>query len=66
MHAREVATAAHVVQLPHAFGPVARRLNEGITAEQLGLDTFQRAGEDRPDTDANTLWWSYKIRLALT
>jgi ubiquinone/menaquinone biosynthesis C-methylase UbiE len=66
LHAREVADAAHVAQLPHAFGPVARRLNEGVTSEQLGLGTFQRAVEHRLDADANTIWWSYRIRLALT
>lgn len=66
LHSREVADAAHVAQLPSAFGPVARSLNEGVTPEQLGLDTFRRAVERRLDADANTIWWSYRIRFALT
>jgi ubiquinone/menaquinone biosynthesis C-methylase UbiE len=66
LHAREVADAAHVAQLPYAFGPVARRLKEGVSPEQLGLEAFQRAVEHRLDAEANTIWWSYRIRLALT
>ncbi len=66
MHAREVADAAHVARLPNAFGPVARRLNEGVNPAQLGLDTFRRVVERRLDADANTIWWSYRIRFGLT
>jgi SAM-dependent methyltransferase len=66
LHAREVADAAHVAELPHAFGPVAAKLEEGVDPAQLGLETFQRAVEHRLDADANTIWWSYRLRLALT
>jgi SAM-dependent methyltransferase len=66
LHAREVADAADIAQLPHAFGPIARRLKEGVNPEQLGLETLQRAVEHRLDPEANTIWWSYRIRLALT
>ena len=65
LHAREVATAAHVADLPYAFGPVARRLDEGVKPEQLGLDTHRRAAEQRLDPDTNVMWWSYRIRLAI-
>jgi ubiquinone/menaquinone biosynthesis C-methylase UbiE len=66
LHTRERADADHVAQLPHAFGPVARRLNEGLSPQQLGLDSFQEAVAHRLDAEANTLWWSYRVRLALT
>jgi ubiquinone/menaquinone biosynthesis C-methylase UbiE len=66
LHAREVADADRVSRLPYAFGPVARRLNEGFSPEQLGLDTFQKAVERHLDAAANTLWWSYRVRLAIT
>lgn len=64
LHAREVADAGHVAQLPHAFGPIARRLKEGVNPEQIGLETFRRAVAHRLDAEANTIWWSYRIRLA--
>lgn len=66
LHARQVAAVDHVAQLPHAFGPIARRLDEGVGPEQLGLDTFREAVTQRLDADANTLWWSYRVRLAIT
>jgi hypothetical protein len=63
---RDVAAADRVSRLPYAFGPVARRLDEGLSPEQLGLDTFQEAVKQRLARGAKTLWWSYRIRLALT
>lgn len=64
MHARTRADADHIAQLPLAFGPVARRLNEGVAAEELGLDRFREAVERRLTWEGGALWWSYRIRVA--
>lgn len=64
MHMQTRADADHIAQLPLAFGPVARRLNEGATAKELGLDRFWDAAERRLNRDGSGLWWSYRIRVA--
>jgi hypothetical protein len=64
MHARTRADAGHIAQLPLAFGPVARRLNEGATADELGLDQYREAVERCLTWEGVALWWSYKIRVA--
>jgi SAM-dependent methyltransferase len=64
LQARAVADADHVSWLPLAFGPVARRLNEGATEQELGLDQLRETIKKRLDPAVNTLRWSYRIRLA--
>jgi ubiquinone/menaquinone biosynthesis C-methylase UbiE len=64
MHAQESVDAAQIAQLPLAFGPVARRLNEGATAEELGLDQFRDAVRRRLSGRKSVLWWSYRVRVA--
>jgi SAM-dependent methyltransferase len=65
MHARQVAGSSHIARLPLAFGPVARRLSEGATERELGLDRFLEATGRRLDPQANTLWWSYRVNIAI-
>jgi ubiquinone/menaquinone biosynthesis C-methylase UbiE len=65
LHAREVVDADHVAQLPLAFGPVARRLDEGVTPQALGFDRLREAVQRRLDPAANLVWWSYRVRIAI-
>jgi SAM-dependent methyltransferase len=66
LHARQAAQASEIAQLPRVFGPVARRLDEGATERDLGLDRYQEAVRSRLKPGANTMWWSYRVRLAVT
>src|SRR6266702_1524447 len=66
LHTRQLAPAAHVAQLPLVFGPVARRRAEGATERDLGLDRLAEAARRRLKPDANVLWWSYRVRVAVT
>lgn len=65
VHARRVAQAGEIAQLPRVFGPVARRLDEGTTIQELGLDQYEAAVRSRLNPGANTMWWSYRVRLAV-
>jgi SAM-dependent methyltransferase len=65
VHAREHRAAAQIALLPLAFGPLARRLDEGASEEELGLDRLRAVVERRLGTGATTLWWSYRIRCAV-
>jgi SAM-dependent methyltransferase len=65
LHARERRDAEHLVLLPLAFGPVARRLNEGASEEELGLDHLRRVVERRVGKRGTTLWWSHRVRAAV-
>ncbi|HLQ54316.1 MAG TPA: hypothetical protein VK162_08590, partial [Streptosporangiaceae bacterium] len=65
LHARQVARAAEIAQLPRVFGPAARRLGEGATEHDLGLDRFEGAVSGCLNPDANMMWWSYRIRVAV-
>jgi SAM-dependent methyltransferase len=65
LHARHVARAAEIAQLPRVFGPVARRLGEGATEHDLGLDRFEEVVSGRLNPDANVMWWSYRVRVAV-
>ena len=64
-HTREPVDAERLALLPLVFGPVARRLQEGVSEEELGLDRFRRVIERRIGTRDATLWWSYRIRYAV-
>jgi SAM-dependent methyltransferase len=64
LHARQVAPADLIAELPLAFGPVARCLQEGATAGELGLTAFQDTVRRRLCADSNVLWWTYRVRLA--
>jgi SAM-dependent methyltransferase len=64
-HARESCHSDQIAQLPLAFGPVARRLNEGATTRELGLDRLREAVEQRIGKRDVTLWWSYRARCAV-
>ena len=48
-------------ELPLAFGPVARRLKEGASEQELGLDRLRRVVEHRVGAHEATLWWSYRV-----
>ena len=65
LHAREVVSADHLAELPLAFGPVARKLEEGVSPRALGLDRLQHVLQRRLDAAANTVWWSYRVRIAI-
>jgi ubiquinone/menaquinone biosynthesis C-methylase UbiE len=65
LHAREVVGVDHLAELPLAFGPVARKLDEGVSPRELGLDRLQHVLRRRLDAAANTVWWSYRVRIAI-
>jgi SAM-dependent methyltransferase len=65
LHARQVAPAGVIAQLPRVFGPVARRLDKGATERDVGLDRFEEAVRRRLNAGANTMWWGYRVRLAV-
>jgi ubiquinone/menaquinone biosynthesis C-methylase UbiE len=62
VHAHTTADAGHLISLPLAFGPIARRLTEGATTEELGLDRYQHVVERRVGRRSVDLWWSYRVR----
>jgi SAM-dependent methyltransferase len=62
VHAHTTADAGHLISLPHAFGPISRRLSERATAEELGLDRYQHVVERRLGGRSVDLWWSYRVR----
>jgi len=66
LHARQAAPGGDIAQLPLAFGPVARRLDEGATERDLGLDRYQEAVRSHLKPGTNAMWWSYRVRLAVT
>jgi len=54
-----------IALLPLAFGPVSRKLGEGATPEELGLDRLREAIDGRIGAHEATLWWSYRVRCAV-
>ena len=64
LHRRESRGHEAIALLPLAFGPVARKLGEGATPEELGLDRLRAAIDRRIGAQA-TLWWSYRVRCAI-
>jgi SAM-dependent methyltransferase len=66
LHTREPGDAERIALLPLAFGPVARKLNEGASKEELGLDHLSQVVERRVGAGEATLWWSYRVRAAVT
>jgi ubiquinone/menaquinone biosynthesis C-methylase UbiE len=65
VHSCEHADAERIARLPLAFGPVARRLMEGKTPAQLGLEQLQEVVERRLGSVSTVLRWSYRVRIAL-
>ncbi len=65
LHARELVDADHITRLALAFGPVARKLNEGVTSRELGLDKLAETVGRRLDPGTNAAWWSYRLRIGL-
>jgi SAM-dependent methyltransferase len=65
LHARQVVRATDIARLPLVFGPVARRLGDGMTEHDLGLDRLREAAGHRFGADATVAWWSYRVRLAV-
>lgn len=64
LHSRQVARAEAIAELPLAFGPIARRLQDGATQDELGLTAFRDTTNSRLRTDTHDLWWTYRVRLA--
>jgi ubiquinone/menaquinone biosynthesis C-methylase UbiE len=64
IHAIETASAERIVGLPLVFGPVARRLADGATNDELRLDELHKVVERRIGDEPTALWWSYRIRAA--
>jgi len=64
IHRRDSRDPEAIALLPLAFGPVARKLKEGATPEELGLDRLRAAIDKRIGPQA-TLWWSYRVRCAV-
>jgi len=65
LHARESGDADRLISLPLAFGPIARRLNEGATTEELGLDRLREIVNRRVGAHPVALWWSYRVRVGI-
>jgi SAM-dependent methyltransferase len=65
LHARESGDAERLLSLPLAFGPLVRRLNEGATTEELGLDRLREIVERRVGSRQVALWWSYRVRIGV-
>jgi hypothetical protein len=65
LHAQETRPAESLGLLPLTFGHVARKLEEGASEAELGLDRYRRAVERRIGSGEATLWWSYRVRLAV-
>lgn len=65
IHGRESRVPENIALLPLAFGPVARKLDEGATPEELGLDRLRDTIGRRLGTQAAPLWWSYRVRCAV-
>ncbi len=64
VHRREAANAERIVGLAFVFGPLARRLADGATEEELGLNELRHVVERRVGSGTATLWWSYRVRAA--
>jgi SAM-dependent methyltransferase len=65
LHRHDTRGPEAIALLPLAFGPVARKLSEGATPEQLGLDRLREAIDRRIGAHEATLWWSYRVRCAI-
>jgi ubiquinone/menaquinone biosynthesis C-methylase UbiE len=65
LHKLERGDAERIALLPLAFGPVARRLNEGASEEELGLVRLRQVVERRIGARKPRLWWCYRIRIAV-
>jgi SAM-dependent methyltransferase len=65
LHRHESRTTQAIALLPLAFGPVARKLSEGATPEELGVGRLSEAIDRRIGPRGATLWWSYRVRCAV-
>jgi SAM-dependent methyltransferase len=65
LHTHDLGDAERIARLPLAFGPVARRLNEGASEEELGLAQLRQVLERRVGGRKTALWWSYRVRAAV-
>jgi SAM-dependent methyltransferase len=65
INGRESRDPEQIALLPLAFGPVARKLNEGATPTELGLDRLREVVHQRIGRRAAALWWSYRVRCAV-
>jgi len=62
---RERREAKQIALLPFVFGPIVRRLNEGVTEEELGLDRWREVVDRSIESGSTCLWWSYRVRAAV-
>jgi ubiquinone/menaquinone biosynthesis C-methylase UbiE len=65
IHRRDSRGPETIALLPLAFGPVARKLGEGATPTELGLDRLRETIDKRIGAHEATLWWSYRVRCAV-
>ena len=63
LHSRQVLDARQLSLLPYTFGPIARRLEDGVSPQELGLDQLQLALA-RAAPNPRVLWWSYRLHIA--
>jgi hypothetical protein len=62
---RERREAKQIALLPFVFGPIVRRLNEGVTEEELGLDRWREVVDRSIESGSTCLSWSYRVRAAV-
>ncbi len=65
VHRGERREAEQIALLPFVFGPIVRRLNEGVTEEDLGLDRWREVVDRNIESESTCLWWSYRVHAAV-
>jgi hypothetical protein len=65
VHRGERREAEQIALLPFVFGPIVRRLNEGVAEEDLGLDRWREVVDRNIESESTCLWWSYRVHAAV-
>jgi SAM-dependent methyltransferase len=64
VHSTEMGSAARLVGLCRSQGNVATLLKQGVTEEEIGLDTLRRVAERTLGDGTSPWYWSYRVRVA--
>jgi SAM-dependent methyltransferase len=65
VHSTEVGSAERLVGLCRSQGSVATLLKQGVTEEEIGLDTLTSVAERALGHGTSPWYWSYRVRVAL-